>query len=89
MLTDVPVKLGLLTLPSPGVCKARLQTSKSTPMEAKFWSMILNRPLTADTSIHSANGQNIFVSQDGPGFETVNHAADFFLDPNDAQAMTG
>ena len=58
-------------------------------MEAKLKSMILNRPLTADTSIHSANAQNIFVNQDGPGFEIINHAADFFLDPNDAQAMTG
>ena len=35
MLTHVPVKLGLVTLPSPRVCKVLLQTSKSTPMETE------------------------------------------------------
>ena len=39
MLTIVPHKLGLLTLPSPSVCKTCFQNAKSTTMEATFPTM--------------------------------------------------
>ena len=85
MLTHVPHKLDLLTLPSPSVCKACLQTSKSTPMEAKSWK-------AAFESGHINPQRRCplpFVGQAGRRFDTINHATYFFLEPNDAQAMTG
>ena len=60
MLTIVPHKLGLLTLPSPSVSKTCLQNAKSTTMEAKFPTM----PADVDDN-QIPNGGHDQITNDG------------------------